>query len=119
MLIRCKQHPGFGQPSPRPSPEGRRRKMVLARPMIERLVNGIVPKKHHLQLRDGTGHLHYEHCITQEGFDAPYTITYHREPPHRQVGSVTTHGWGPREAAPPRDLRKRHYLSQNMDTSPK
>src|SRR4051812_30207025 len=87
--------------------------------MIERLVNGIVPKKHHLQLRDETGHLHYEQCITQEGFDAPYTITYHREPPHRHVGAPTTHGWLPREGVLPKDLRKRHYLSQKLDTSPK
>jgi hypothetical protein len=87
--------------------------------MIERLVNGFVPKKHHLQLRDDTGHLHFEHCITQEGFDAPYTITYHREPPHRQVGAVTNHGWLSREAAPSRDLRKRHFLSQNLAPSPK
>ena len=87
--------------------------------MIERLVNGLVPKKHHLQLRDGTGHLHFEHCITQEGFDAPYTITYHRNAPHRQSGAVTTHGWLSREAAPSRALRKRHFLSQKRDTSAK
>jgi homogentisate 1,2-dioxygenase len=87
--------------------------------MIERLVNGLVPKKHHLQLRDETGHLHFEHCITQDGFDAPYTITYHRHAPHRQIPSVTTHGWLPKEVAPSRELRKRHFLSQKIDPSPR
>jgi homogentisate 1,2-dioxygenase len=79
--------------------------------MIERLVNGIVPKKHHLQLRDETGHLHFEHCITQEGFDAPYTIAYHRHAPHRQLNATTTHGWLSRELAPSPHLKKRHFLS--------
>ena len=87
--------------------------------MIERLVNGLVPRKHHIQLKDATGHLHFEHCITQEGFDAPYTITYHREPPHRQLSAPTTHGWLPREAAAPSDLKKRHYLSQQLAASSK
>lgn len=83
--------------------------------MIERLVNGLVPKKHHLQLRDGTGHLHFEQCITQEGFEAPYTITYHRHAPHRQLGIETKHGWSGRVAASGTALRKRHFLSQNIE----
>lgn len=87
--------------------------------MIERLVHGNVPKKHHLQLRDASGHLHFEHCITQEGFDAPYTITYHRNAPHRQQLATTAHGWGLREAAAPQALAKRHYLSQRLEQSPK
>jgi homogentisate 1,2-dioxygenase len=87
--------------------------------MIERVVNGLVPKKHHIQLRDASGHLHFEHCITQEGFDAPYTIAYHREAPHRQVGAPTTHGWTGREAANLKDLRKRHFQSQNLAASNK
>ncbi|MCC6335494.1 MAG: homogentisate 1,2-dioxygenase [Myxococcales bacterium] len=87
--------------------------------MLERLVVGSVPKKHHLQLRDAAGHLHFEHCITQEGFDAPYTIAYHRHAPHRQQAATTTHGFGPREAAPPRGLAKRHFLSQKLPASTK
>lgn len=82
--------------------------------MIERLVKGLVPSKHHIQLRDAAGHLHFEHCITQEGFDAPYTITYHRNAPHRQSVAPTRHGWKSREAAPSRELRKRHFRSQEM-----
>jgi homogentisate 1,2-dioxygenase len=87
--------------------------------MIERVVNGLVPRKHHIQLRDATGHLHFEHCITQEGFDAPYTIAYHVEAPHRQIGAPTSHGWSGREAANLKDLRKRHFQSQNLDASNK
>jgi homogentisate 1,2-dioxygenase len=87
--------------------------------VIERRVEGVVPKKHHLQLKDAAGHLHFEHCITQDGFDAPYTITYHRHAPHRQQVAATTHGWGPREAVAPRALAKRHFLSQKVAPSSK
>ncbi len=82
--------------------------------MIERLINGVVPKKHHLQLRDAAGHLYWEHCITQDGFDAPYTITYHRNAPHHQLPASGTHGWGARQLVSDRPLAKRHYLTQDM-----
>jgi homogentisate 1,2-dioxygenase len=85
--------------------------------MIERLVHGSVPAKHHLQLRDSSGHLHFEHCITQEGFDAPYTIAYHRHAPHRQRSMPTLHGWPIREAAHAPQLKKRHFLSQDIPVS--
>lgn len=87
--------------------------------MIERLAFGSYPKKHHLQLKDAAGHLHFEQCITQEGFEAPYTITYHRNAPHRQALAKTTHGWGALEAAPAGALAKRHFLSQNLPASTK
>lgn len=87
--------------------------------MIQRLVQGSVPKKHHTQLKDAQGHLHFEHCITQDGFEAPYTITYHRAPPHRQQQAVTTHGWGGLLAAEAKGLAKRHFLSQNLAPSTK
>ncbi len=82
--------------------------------MIERVTNGLVPRKHHLQLRDPAGHLYWEHCITQDGFDAPYTITYHRHAPHHQVQANGTHGFGARQLVTDRPLAKRHYLTQNM-----
>ncbi|MDP3235883.1 MAG: homogentisate 1,2-dioxygenase [Myxococcales bacterium] len=88
--------------------------------MIERLVQGTVPRKHHIQLKDAAGHLHWEHCITQDGFEAPYTITYHRHAPHRQSPMPTTHGFaGPRTAAPMDGLLKRHFLSQSLPASMK
>lgn len=88
--------------------------------MIQRLVQGTVPRKHHLQLKDASGHLHWEHCITQEGFEAPYTITYHRHAPHRQSPTTTTHGFaGPRTPVSRQDLLKRHFLSQSLGPSTK
>lgn len=88
--------------------------------MIERLVHGTVPRKHHIQLKDAAGHLHWEQCITQEGFEAPYTITYHRHAPHRQLPTKTTHGFaGPRTAAPLDGLLKRHFLSQSLPATTK
>jgi homogentisate 1,2-dioxygenase len=82
--------------------------------MIERVVMGQVPKKHHLQLRDDQGHLHFEECITQDGFEAPYTIAYHRHAPHRQLPITTQHGWSGRVAAGPRGLLKRHFVSPKL-----
>lgn len=87
--------------------------------MIERLTLGTVPKKHHLQLRDASGHLHWEQCLTQDGFEAPYTISYHRHAPHRQARATTTHGFGALEAAPGAGLAKRHFLSQKLGASNK
>lgn len=88
--------------------------------MIERVVAGTVPKKHHLQLKDDSGNLHWEQCLTQDGFEAPYTISYHRHAPHRQLPSPTTHGFaGPRTAAKAEGLLKRHFLSQNLAPSTK
>lgn len=88
--------------------------------MIERVVAGTVPKKHHLQLKDSSGHLHWEQCLTQDGFEAPYTISYHRHAPHRQLPTKTTHGFaGPRTAATTEGLLKRHFLSQNLPPSTK
>lgn len=45
--------------------------------MLERLSFGELPRKHHVALRDGSGTLRYEHCLTRAGFDGPYSIAYH------------------------------------------
>jgi homogentisate 1,2-dioxygenase len=89
--------------------------------MIERVVEGLVPRKHHLQLKDASGHLHWEQCITQDGFEAPYTITYHRNAPHRQVPAPTTHQFAATRAPATAEqaLRKRHFLSQQLPASTK
>jgi homogentisate 1,2-dioxygenase len=49
--------------------------------VLERLVFGEVPPKHHTALRDARGRLRYEECLTRKGFDGPYTITYHERRP--------------------------------------
>lgn len=87
--------------------------------MIERLAFGELPRKHHLQLRGGDGALRFEHCLTEAGFDGPYTIAYHQRPPHRQLPAPAEHGWGPLEAAPAQGLLKRHYLSQRLPAEAK
>lgn len=53
--------------------------------MLDRLSFGELPKKHHLALRDGSGALRYEHCITRSGFEGPYTIAYHEHRPQALV----------------------------------
>ena len=45
--------------------------------MLERLSFGELPAKHHIALRDASGVLRYEHCLTRAGFDGPYSIAYH------------------------------------------
>jgi homogentisate 1,2-dioxygenase len=80
--------------------------------MLDRIVMGTVPRKHHIQLRDEAGSLMYEECFTREGFDGPYTILYHRHRPQAQHAAKVNHGWPLPRAAADRPLLKRHYKSQ-------
>jgi homogentisate 1,2-dioxygenase len=90
--------------------------------VIERLVRGEVPRKHHIALRSPDGSLRWEECITRDGFDGAYTIAYHERRPHEQRLAPTPHGWARPAAAPgagPDDspglpLAKRHYRSQEL-----
>lgn len=80
--------------------------------MIERLAFGDIPKKHHIQLKSPEGALRWEHCITQQGFDGPFTIAYHAHRPHEQMPIATTHGWKvPSLKEPMPALAKRHFKS--------
>jgi homogentisate 1,2-dioxygenase len=82
--------------------------------MIERLVLGEVPKKHHIVFRDASGNLRYEECLTRQGFDGPYTIMYHARRPHTQRFKDVPHGWQIPSEAPPQRLGKRHYKTQDL-----
>jgi len=82
--------------------------------MLERVVVGKVPRKHHIALRDEEGRLLYEECMTQEGFEGPYTIAYHLRAPHTQRLGEVRHGWRLPAAITTRQLAKRHYKSQDM-----
>jgi homogentisate 1,2-dioxygenase len=85
--------------------------------MLERLVAGTVPRKHHIALRDAQGQLLWEECFTRDGFDGPYTILYHQRRPHEQRVAAVAHGWPAAVAAPGADARplaKRHYRSQAL-----
>lgn len=85
--------------------------------MIDRMVEGEVPRKHHIAFRDGAGKLLWEECFTRQGFDGPYSILYHRERPHAQRPAEVAHGWRAPQAVPPRPLRKRHYRTQDLRAS--
>jgi homogentisate 1,2-dioxygenase len=50
--------------------------------MLDRMVAGSVPRKHHVALRGPDGALRYEQCLTRDGFDGAYSILYHVDRPH-------------------------------------
>ena len=68
--------------------------------MLDRVVQGEVPRKHHIAFRDAEGTLLFEEAFTQSGFEGPYTLAYHRGRPHAQHAAQVAHGWDvPRGAA--------------------
>ena len=85
--------------------------------MLDRIVQGDVPPKHHLAFRGPEGRLRYEECLTRQGFSGAYTILYHRERPHTHRVASVEHGFSVPERAPPRSLQKRHYRSQDLAPS--
>ncbi|MFL5299534.1 MAG: homogentisate 1,2-dioxygenase, partial [Anaeromyxobacteraceae bacterium] len=85
--------------------------------MLDRMVEGQVPRKHHLAFRDEAGRLLHEEAYTTEGFEGPYTLLYHRHRPHAQHAVRPAHGWEPPRAAAARPLAKRHYRSQALRRS--
>jgi homogentisate 1,2-dioxygenase len=50
--------------------------------MLDRMVAGSVPRKHHVAHRGPDGALRYEQCLTRDGFDGAYTSLYHVDRPH-------------------------------------
>jgi homogentisate 1,2-dioxygenase len=56
----------------------------------------------------------HEECMTQEGFEGPYTIAYHLRAPHTQRLGEVRHGWRLPAAVGARQLAKRHYKTQEM-----
>jgi homogentisate 1,2-dioxygenase len=84
--------------------------------VLDRIVQGAVPRKHHLAFRDAGGSLLYEEAYTRAGFDGPYTLAYHRGRPHatHAAPGAATHGWKLPAAAPRRGLLKRHYRTQSL-----
>ncbi len=82
--------------------------------MLDRIVQGAVPRKHHLAFRDAEGRLLYEEAYTRAGFDGPYTLAYHRGRPHATLAAEVQHGFRLAQAAPPRRLAKRHYRTGDL-----
>jgi homogentisate 1,2-dioxygenase len=82
--------------------------------MLDRIVQGAVPRKHHLAFRDAEGRLLYEEAYTRAGFDGPYTLAYHRGRPHATRAADVPHGFRLPAPAPARALAKRHYRTQAL-----
>src|SRR5690606_30869023 len=62
------------------------------------------------------GELRWEECITQDGFEGPYTIAYHLHRPHEQRLAPTTHGWTiPTQPIDDHRLLKRHYKTNDLE----
>ncbi|MEM7674980.1 MAG: homogentisate 1,2-dioxygenase [Myxococcota bacterium] len=81
--------------------------------MLDRLVLGEVPRKHHIALKGEDGALRHEECLTRDGFDGAYTIMYHVHRPHTQRPVDIAAGWKlPVGQTEP--LRKRHYRTQDI-----
>ncbi|QQR90527.1 MAG: homogentisate 1,2-dioxygenase [Myxococcales bacterium] len=83
--------------------------------MIERILAGEVPKKHHLAFKSPEGKLYYEECYTRQGFDGPYTILYHVHRPQTQRRiKLDAQGWQLPKADQDQTLAKRHFQSSKL-----
>jgi homogentisate 1,2-dioxygenase len=82
--------------------------------VLDRVVHGEVPRKHHIALRDARGALRHEEAFTTAGFEGPYTLVYHRHRPHAQHAAEARHGWELPRALEPRPLAKRHYRTERL-----
>ncbi len=83
--------------------------------MLDRIVQGEVPAKHHIAMRDAEGRLLYEEAYTRDGFEGPYTLAYHRSRPHAVRAAEPRHGFPLPAAAAPRPLARRHYRTQDLE----
>ena len=82
--------------------------------MLDRVVQGAVPRKHHIAFREVPDRLLYEEAYTRNGFDGPYTLAYHRGRPHALRAAPARHGAPLPAPAPARPLAKRHYRTQDL-----
>ena len=86
--------------------------------MINYQSQGLLPKKPHTAFRKPSGELYYEQCVTQQGFEGPFSILYHQQPPQQiHNGSMATPLWPQPHAFQndtPEPLRRRHFRSQDF-----
>lgn len=84
--------------------------------MLERVSHGELPRKHHIALRDASGRMRHEHCLTRAGFDGPYSILYHVNRPQALVAAAVPATGGLQLAAAEGtpELRRRHYRSARI-----
>jgi homogentisate 1,2-dioxygenase len=80
--------------------------------MLERRTCGELASKHHRALRGPGGELRHEQCMTRDGFEGPYTISYHLHAPHAlrplDATPLDMRPWV--ELAAQHDLRRRHFV---------
>ncbi len=88
--------------------------------MLDTRRHGQLPQKPHTALRL-YGELHYEHCVTRDGFDGPFSLLYLKQPAHYHGDSKQEPNlWlSPEDAsdlsgtwAP--GLRRRHFRTQDI-----
>ena len=82
--------------------------------MLDRIVQGEVPRKHHLALRDVAGVLRHEEAWTRAGFEGAYTLAYHLGRPHAARPDQSAHGWPAPVATASRALARHHYRTQDL-----
>lgn len=82
--------------------------------MLDRMVAGQVPAKHHIAFEQPDGSLYWEECLTRQAFDGPYSILYHQNRPHEHMPKPTEHGFAQPEAAADQALAKRHFKTQDL-----
>jgi homogentisate 1,2-dioxygenase len=79
--------------------------------MLERRSQGTLASAPHTQLRALDGSLLYEHCLTRQGFDGPYTIAYHQNRPHEALPAADAPIALPPADRKPERLLRRHYTA--------
>lgn len=85
--------------------------------MLDRRSSGHLPEAPHTQLRAESGQLLYEHCITRQGFEGPYTIAYHEQRPHEARPAADAPVSLPPADRRPERLMRRHYVSPSSPLS--
>ena len=88
--------------------------------MLDYRRQGELPAKPHTVFRGPDGALRHEQCFTRVGFDGPFSILYHRAPPHfHHDGARVAPLWEPRveiDGGPDYPLRRRHFKTPEVMT---
>jgi len=88
--------------------------------MIHYQRQGKLPAKPHTAFRKSDGSLYFEQCFTRNGFDGPFSVLYHNNPPQQHSGGEACEPlWAPRletEGGSTAPLRRRHFISGKSKT---
>jgi homogentisate 1,2-dioxygenase len=92
--------------------------------VIERLCFGELPPKPHTALRSPGGQLRYEACLTRQGFEGPFTISYHEHRPQAleaagdPLPSALAAAQEPQAGSARPGFARRHYRSGELTSEP-